>query len=47
MMYDKDKLLLKIANAIVANIGNITRNGLLDGKTGVPFSCICLHVIVV
>ncbi len=37
MMYDKDKLLLKIANAIVANIGNITRNGLLDGKTGVAF----------
>lgn len=40
MMHDKDKLLLKIANTIVANIGNTTDIGLMNGKTGV---CLFLY----
>lgn len=40
MMHDKDKLLLKIANAIVANIGNTTDIGLMNGNTGV---CLFLY----
>ena len=34
-MTNKDKILLKIANTIVANLGNTTEIGLMTGKTGI------------